>query len=324
MSIAVLAVGGTFIGLGLTAYGMATAPGSPNVQSSSPSNSISYDADGNVTSTQTYDTKTNTWVTRAGDGKPTAPEKPQAPVAADFNNPADYQAALDKYSTGQDEYEQSLAQYDKDLKTWQAGKDQKAADKIKLADLRTKMIDNLNASPEDRVKAYDAYQQAYSDAAHRDIDPRFDKIDRNINEQSNATGMFGSRAYVDTKNELNRDRLNTNNDIANQAVMAKETLANNDRNFYSNMLGQIDNGARADTLASAQVAQSNANTGLQQTAATLASNGANNSATLAKWQADQSRSASYANAGTGLAGGLLYLYGKNKSGGATGGNDFAG
>ena len=184
------------------------------------------------------------------------------------------------------------------------------ADKAKIAELRTKMIDNLNTTPEDRVAAYNEYQQKFSDAAHSDVDPKFAKIARVNDEQANSTGMMGSRAYVDTKNELTKDQLKTDTDIATQAALAKEQLANTDRSFYASMLNQIDSGARADTLAQSQITQQVANDNNQKYANSLGAYTASNSAALANWQAQQAKSASYTSAGTGMAGGLLYLYGK--------------
>jgi hypothetical protein len=94
--------------------------------------------------------------------------------------------------------------------------------------------------------------------------------------------------------------------------MAGEQLAANDRQFYANMLNQIDSGARSDTLAAAQVAQNTANIGAQQYAGTLAQYTANNAIT----QQNNARMSSMANSGSNLAGGLMYLYGNKSSSGS--------
>ncbi|WP_298272752.1 hypothetical protein [Geobacter sp.] len=210
-----------------------------------------------------------------------------------------------------------LADYEKELAAWQQRKEKRAADKATLAELRTQMLDNLNKTPEDRVAAYDAYAKSFSDSMHADVDPRFQKLERGTDEQANATGMFGSRAYVDTKSELAKDKLATDTDIANQATMAKESLANNDRQFWAGMLDQIDSGARADKITTAQINQSAASTAAQNYAGTLGYYSAKNANRLAEWEAKQARSASYVNAGSNLAGGLLYLYGGKTGGGGT-------
>jgi hypothetical protein len=82
------------------------------------------------------------------------------------------------------------------------------------------------------------------------------------------------------------------------------------------MLNQIDSGGRADTLTASQVAKNTSDINNQNYAGVLGQYAAQNNNILQKWQFDQAKSASYVNAGTGLAGGLLYLYG-NKSGGKT-------
>lgn len=307
--------------VGMTAYGMATAPGAPKTQSAPPpSSSVQYGDDGEVISTQSYDEKTNTWITKGRNSEPTKVDDPgpEPTQPTDGFSRTVYQAAHGVT------YEQDLADWKEKKKAydeykpahdkWAADKAKSEEDKKKLSDLRTKMLDNLNTTPEDRVKAYAEYQQKFADAAHRDIDPRFAKIERTADEQANATGMFGSRAYVDTKSELTNDKLRTDQDIASQAVLAGEQLASNDRSYYANMLNQIDNGARADTLAASQIAKNSSDVSNQQYAGLLANNQMQNNNIMSKWQTQQAQSASYVNAGSNLAGGLLYLYG-NKSGG---------
>lgn len=251
------------VAVGMMAYGLATAPGTPETKTPPPPpNSVQYDDDGGVISSQTYDAATNTWITKGREL--TAEQK---------------------------------------------------AEKAKVAELRTQMLDNLNTTPEDRVKAYEEYAASYSDAAHKDVDPRFDELGRTNDEQANARGMFGSRAYVDTQNELAKDKLSQDTAIADQSVMAKEQLASNDRTYWANMLNQIDSGARADTVAQSQITKNMSDSANQSYAGTLANYNMQNSNTLAKWQIEQAKSASYINSGSSMAGGLMYLYG-GKTGGS--------
>jgi hypothetical protein len=197
--------------------------------------------------------------------------------------------------------------------------DAQKAEKAKLGELRTKMVDNLNTTPEDRVKAYNEYRDTYAANAHSVTDPAFDRLNRNSDEQANSTGMYGSRAYADTKGLLAQDKLTQDANIADQATMAKEQLASNDRSFYANMLNQIDSGARSDTLAQNEIANGQSNAASQKYAGTLGQYQAMNSSILAQNQAEQARSASYVSAGSNMAGGLMYLYG-GKSGGVGGGS----
>lgn len=302
--------------IGMTAYGLATAPGSPQTQAPPPpSSSVQYGDDGEIISTQKYDEKTNTWITTGRNSEPQKPDDNIVPIGngkLDKNGTPVFQDQAG-YDADKAEYEKNLAEYETKHAEWQKTKDANEADKTKIAELRTKMLDNLNTTPEDRLKAYVEYQQAYADAAHKDLDPRFAKIDRTTDEQANATGMFGSRAYVDTKSELATDKLNADTDIANQAVMAKEQLASNDRTFYANMLNQIDSGARADNLTASQIAKNTSDISGNQYAGILGQYNARNNNAIAKWQADQARSASYTSAGSNLAGGLMYLYGNKSS-----------
>jgi hypothetical protein len=267
MSSAITMAAVSAVSVGMMAYGMASAPGSPEIQKPPPPpNSVQYDDDGGVISSQTYDAATNTWVTKG----------------------------------------RELTEEQK-------------AEKAKVAELRTKMLDNLNTTPEDRVKAYEEYAQSYSDAAHKDIDPRFTELGRINDEQANARGMFGSRAYVDAQNELAKDKLTQDANIADQAVMAKNQLADNDRNYWSNMLQQIDSGARSDALAQSQITKNMTDAANQSYSGVLADNSMRNNSIMDKWKSDQAKSASYINAGSNMAGGLMYLYGNGafKSGGNT-------
>lgn len=290
--------------VGTTIYSLSNQPGYSSPPP--PSSSVQYGEDGEVTSTQTYDAATNTWITRSGSSepqKPTAPNRDSYITGYDENNNPVYDN--EKYNA---DLKKQNDEYDTKHAEWQKTVDQKKADKQKLADLRTKMLDNLNTTPEDRIKAYAEYQQAYADSAHATADPAFQKIVRSSDEKANATGMFGSRAYVDTQAELTKAKTDQDTSIANSAAMAKEQLADTDRTYWSNMLNQIDSGARADVLTNAQVAKSNADITNQQYAGILGQYQAQNTINQLK----QQQTASYANAGTNLAGGLLYLYG-NKS-----------
>lgn len=318
-AVAIAAISSAAIAAGSLAYGIASAPGSPQTQAPPPpSNSVQYDDNGDIISTQTFDSATNTWTTR---GKNAEPEKPKNTVHAIGDG-----KLVDGKPVFQDEagfaadtaeYQKKLADYEVKHAEWEKTKAANDIDKKKVSELRTKMLDNLNTTPEDRQKAYAEYQQAYTDAAHKSLDPQFDKINRTSDEQANATGMFGSRAYVDTKNELVKDKLAVDADIANQAVMAKEQLANTDRNYYANMLNQIDSGARADNLASAQIAKSASDSASQNYAGTIGYYNSINNSNLAKWQAQQAKSASFIGSGSNLAGGLMYLYGSKSGGGSS-------
>ncbi|KAF0218788.1 MAG: hypothetical protein FD174_2571 [Geobacteraceae bacterium] len=252
----------------------------------------------------------------------------QAHVAADPGGVAkhsggwraeEYDKMLNEVDTVLEQYNKDLADYNTKYAKWEVDKAERDAEKAKLAELRTTAMGNLNELSPERQAQIEQFGTAYADSMHRDIDPRFEKIKRNEDETANATGMFGSRAYVDTKAELDKLKATQDTDIANQSTMAKETLTNNDRTYWANLLGQIDAGQRSDLLANAQVQKSNADIASQNYAGTLGYYSAQNANKLADWEAKQRLSSSYASAGSNLAGGLLYLYGGKSGGGGGGG-----
>lgn len=338
--------------LGMTAYGIATAPGAPAVSSPPPpSNYVQYGEDGGVVSRQVYDEASNTWTTYGANSEPQKPANEWAAnITGDYNKDMQnasvsaeverqynkhvqgdpygvskhgggwrmeaYQALVANAPATLETYNKDLADYNEKYSDWQKQVEQNKVDKAKLADIKSGLLENLSQTPADRTAAYDKYAQDYSAAVHADVDPRFQKIARTEDENANATGMMGSRAYVDTKAELDKLKTQQDTDIATQSTMAKEQLASNDNTYWANLLNQIDSGARADTITRSQALQTASNANAQNYAGTLGYYNAKNSTALADWENKQKLSASYTNAGTGLAGGLLYLYG-NRSGGGS-------
>lgn len=231
----------------------------------------------------------------------------------EFNNMLkESPAALEKYNT-------DLAKYEQDYAKWQTDKAARDEENAKRDTLRREMLNNLSQTPEDRVKAYEDYATNFANSMRKTIDPEFERIGRATDENANATGMFGSRAYADTKSELNRDLIQANEDISEKAALAKEQLASNDRSFWAGLLDQLDAGARADSVTRAQINKSAMDTVNQSYANTLGAYTANQNNELMKWQAKRDRATAMTNFGGNMAGGLLYLYG-NKTGGGGGAN----
>jgi hypothetical protein len=306
-----------------------------------------YDENGDVMSRQVYDPETGE--TRIYSGNSMAPEKPKevadpgaAPNRDDFweephktdyarnlfLNPMDkrgysktfseekYNKAVEEWTNNKqnfDTYQLQQAAYPKQLEEWTAAKAQRDADKKVVADLRTTALGNLNELTPERQAQIEQFGTTFADSMHRDLDPRFDKTVRNEEERANATGMFGSRAYVDTKAELNKIKTGQDTDIANQSTMAKETLTSQDRQYWASLLNQIDSGQRADVLTTLQGNKTGADINAQNYAGTLGYYSAANNNKLAEWEAQRQRSAAYTQAGTGMGSGLLYLYGGMKS-----------
>lgn len=343
------------VGIGMTAYGMATAPGAPPVQTPPPPpNSTVYDENGGILSRQVFDAGKNEWITYGPNSEPPRPSSEwalkltgdyekdrkdpgiKAEIERRYNeHVAGDPAGVAKHAIGwrreeygnmfrdaptmQEQAKTDLADYQTKYDAWTADKAARDADKAKLAGLRTEALGNLNELSPERQAQIENFGTAYADSMHRDLDPRYAKTVHNEEEQANARGMFGSRAYVDTKAELGQIKANQDTDIANQASMAKETLTSNDRQYWANLLNQIDSGQRADSITASQINKSNSDIASQNYAGTLGYYSAKNNSILADWEAQRQRAASYTQAGTGLANGMLYLYGGMKGGGGGGG-----
>jgi len=290
------------IGVGTSIYSVVTAPDAPQTQTPPPPpNSTVYGDDGEILSRQVFDSEKNEWITYGPNSEPQKPKE------------------IKPGEAGYDQYQTDLADYNVKHDKWEADKAQRAADKEKLAGIRTQALDNLNQTPADRLAAYDEYAQKFADSAHRTADPAFDKALRGEEERANATGMMGSRAYVDTKAELADVKAQQDTDISTQAALAKEQLAANDRNYWANLLSQIDAGARADAITSAQVGKTSSDIASQNYAGTMGYYGALNNNRLTEWEAKRQKNAAISQVGSSTANGLLYLYGGMKGGGGAGG-----
>lgn len=304
----------------------ATQGGGPGLQKPPPPpNSTTYGDDGEVLSRQVFDSARNEWITYGANSEPQKPKWVKAPGAkpdpSKYSNPDRYNKKLSKWETDNDAYQQyqkDLADFPQRHEQWQKDHAQRLADKETLARIKSDTLKNLDQTPEDRKAAYEKYAQDFAAAAHSTADPQFEKMSRNEEERANTTGMMGSRSYVDTKAELADVKTKQDTDISTQAAMAKEQLASNDRNYWMGLLDQIDSGQRADTLASIQRNKTAADMTNQNYAGTLGYYSTINNNRMAQWEAERQKSAAYSQAGSGMANGLLYLYGGMGSGGGGG------
>lgn len=337
--IAAAAVTSAAVGIGSTVYGMTQSSSPPPPPK--PANYYNYGADGTVTE-QIWDSSQNAYITKVNP----EPEKPQ-----DVQN---YESAFAKYNqdmadwqknypngdnasntfnvripggpakptapTKPANYDQELADWQKQYDTWQAQQDQQAKDKATINKLRDQYLSNLSQTPEDRLKAYDDYAKAVSDTMHASVDPQFVQDNQQIQENMNARGMTGSRAYVDTMSQFEKDKLASDTNIANYAAQAKESLAQNDRNYWLNALDQIDSGQRADAALTTQQ-EGQAMQGAQMgTAALVGAYGAQLNANNQRAQGYEALGNTAVNTATGLA----YLYGYRNPGSKLGGTGSGG
>jgi len=188
------------------------------------------------------------------------------------------------------------------------------AEQKKREGIRKQMLDNIAKTPEDRVKAYEEYAKTFSESMHRDVDPRFEKLREAELERMERQGLTGSKAYADILSELNKEKTEADTDISEKAALAKEELANTDRNYWLTVLQNMDAGARADTLESMQrqkIAQEGAN---QATAGLMGAYAADASAKLTSWKERMENLRTGGNTLSNTATGLAFLYGYNKGG----------
>lgn len=183
------------------------------------------------------------------------------------------------------------------------------AEKAQRDTLRTKMLSNLDQAPADRIKAYEDYAKNFSDAAHKNTDQRYADIVRSTEESLNARGMTGSRAYADITARLAGEKMAEDTDIATRAKLASEDLANTDRNYYMNVLNNLDAGRNSDTLNALNKANT-AYQGAQGGTASLMGGWAQDSSNrLNKWNTEMAANQAFTQNMTNTASGLAFLYG---------------
>lgn len=192
--------------------------------------------------------------------------------------------------------------------------DEQKAENAKIAELKAQILANLNKTPEDRVAAYEEYAQTFSDAMHSEVDEQFEKLKTSSEESLAAKGMLGSKAYVDTMADLDKQKTDMDTEIAQKAILAKEELANTDRTYWLNVLSTLENAENTDAALALQKSQTAAQAATQGTAALTAADQIANSTTLANWESKQNSLNTLSSNLTNTSAGLAFLYGY-KSGG---------
>jgi hypothetical protein len=175
--------------------------------------------------------------------------------------------------------------------------------------LRAELLDNLSNTPEDRIKAYEAYAIAFSDQMHTDVDKRYEKIKTSTEEALFAKGMGGSKAYADTIAELNSDKMAVDTDIAQKSILAKEELANVDRNYWLNTLNTLDQSENADAAMVLNQQQAGLQTTLGASSAQAAQYQLDSSNNLKAWEQKVAAYGDLSKNLTNTSAGLAFLYG---------------
>ena len=192
------------------------------------------------------------------------------------------------------------------------------AEKAKRQELRTQMLSNLGATPEDRVKAYNDYAGAISKSLHRDVDFQYNKMVTSQNEGMAARGLLGSRAYVDAQAELNRQKTLADTDIANRAELGKENLSQQDRSYWLNILSALDSQQNASAAVAANNARTIQSGGEAASPDLLGGYNAYNGPQMRQWQTQQALKSRFSESDmNNTATGLAFLYGFNKGTGTS-------
>jgi hypothetical protein len=163
---------------------------------------------------------------------------------------------------------------------------------------------------------YDDYAKAMSDQMHVDTDYRFGQIQNKNRENLEATGMTGSKAYADIIADEARTKALSDTDIAQKAVLAKEQLAAqdkqfalNDRNVDITLLNNLDQGMNADIATELSRNRAVADVISTTNAAQTGSYLANTNSVMQDYQTRVAANAANTKLMTDTSKGLAYLYG---------------
>ena len=327
------------VGAGASVYSATRNPEMPGmVPPPPPASYYSYSDSG--TTQQVWDSSKNAYVTKTN--VMPIPDPPQKNFG--LHKPTNTQS--EKYGERVQAYNDALAQKqrqwekkwtndynaNKDNPNWWNGLDPAYKDQLQgwhdntiqmdkdnkvRGEIRTKMLSNLNQTPADRIKAYDNYEKTFSAAMHKNVDEQYAKIVDTTKQNLESTGMTGSRADVDKTAALAGEKLKTDVDIAQQAVMAKENLSNTDRQWWLSLLNYTDQNARADTLTELQKESAGAQAVNSGTANIMGTWAAQNNDITNRWIYDLKKNTAITEASAGLAGslGMAYAYGSAGEGG---------
>lgn len=196
--------------------------------------------------------------------------------------------------------------------------EEKKAERKAIAEIRQKTLDNLNNTPAEWETAKKEYVAAFKSQAQETVDEQYKKTSEATDEQMNARGMYGSRAYVDALKENTKEKLEADTDVAEKATLAGEQLLTQRKADELATLNAMNSTDQLN-VAQAYQKQAQANNTVNQANATQAGlYAANNSNILNKWQTQatlhNAQTQTLSNTATGLA--FLYGYG-SKGGGAS-------
>jgi hypothetical protein len=103
------------------------------------------------------------------------------------------------------------------------------------SEMKTRLLSELNVTPEQRLAQYDEYARTFSDFIHKDVDIRFAERRQAEAEERSRRGLFGSELAREERAKTREEQERSDIDIAQRAFLAREDLAERDR--FGNIQG---------------------------------------------------------------------------------------
>lgn len=177
------------------------------------------------------------------------------------------------------------------------------------------LTEEASSGVEGDERAYDEYARAFTGQLQKHVDERYKETKRATEEELNATGQYGSSAYVDRMTRLDREKLEADTDVGQRAILAKEELRRADQDFSLRTIAELDAGRRSDALIGLERELAATRTANLGSSALMAGYTANQDARLKQWAVEMERSRDISNKALDTATGLAFLYGYPKAGG---------
>lgn len=181
-------------------------------------------------------------------------------------------------------------------------------------EIRIGRLGEINKTPDEWVTAANDYAKTFADVMHKDVDRRYDDRRRAINEEMEARGLFGSRAYVDKQTELDKEKGEIDTNIAQKSTLAKEDLIQRNKNFALQTIAEMDAGKKMDAIIASQNVEASRMGAQLGTASLMGNYATETSNKLKTWEMESANSRNLTSSLNDTASGLAFLYGYNKGG----------
>jgi hypothetical protein len=192
------------------------------------------------------------------------------------------------------------------------------AEEAKKKKIRDQYLGYLDKDPDAWLEAGEKIKQAYTEAISEDVEEKWEESRKWEEEQAEKKGLTGSKSYADIMAEMEEDKLKTEQNIAQQAELLKESKLQSEREFAAGLVGQLDTGLSADAALALKKQQLAGESAQTATAAQYAKAMAEYQGDLQKWQQRQQLGKTLMDTGAGLA----FLYGYTGGGNTTLGKNY--